>query len=212
MQHIYKTTLLITILALTPACLSTKQPNDAFADLIAKRHSGYAYDPLRTVTKEQLNMLVKAAQSAPSSYNDQPWVFIVCDRTTNPQSYKKVFDALVEFNQKWAQNAPVLMVAVASENSHNGEFNRWAQYDTGAAAAFMVLQATQLGLMTHQMGGFDENKLRTAFNIPNDYVPMAVMAVGYEDQSKATKQAKKERKELKDNFFMGGFGSEFGWQ
>lgn len=174
-----------------------------FTELSTKRHSGYSYDPNRPVSQDQIEALKKAAQSAPSSFNDQPWNVIICDRSTNPESYQKLFDTLVEFNQKWAKNASVLVAIIASTNSHENEFNRWAQYDSGAAAFAMMLQATDLGLMAHQMGGFDPEKVRKAFNISADFVPMAVMAVGYETADQQTKAVEKQRKALSENFFMG---------
>lgn len=175
--------------------------NDPIATMLINRHSGYAYDPMRIVTQDQIKTIIQAGQLAPSSYNDQPWYFIVCDRTTNPQAYDKVFNTLIEFNQNWVKNVPLLIVSIAALNSRDNAFNRWAHYDTGAAALNMMLQATSLGLMAHQMGGFDEEKLRKVFGISPDFVPMAVMAIGYELAE--TKLVKKERKPLEKNFFMG---------
>lgn len=189
-------------LALLASSLYAKVVPDAMQMLVAQRHSGYQFDSSRSVSKGALEMIMKAGQMAPSSYNDQPWMFLVCDRATNPESYEKVMSALVEFNQGWAKNAPVLMVTIAHTNSHNNEFNRWAQYDTGAAAMSMMLQATSLGMMAHQMGGFDDKKIAKLFNLPEDCVPMAVMALGYEVKNE-TERAKKERKPLNDIFITG---------
>jgi nitroreductase len=196
-----------SILSITPGCISKKSEDQTCSDisaLLLKRHSGYAYDPAKIVTQDQIKAIIKAGQLTPSSYNDQPWDFIVCDRNTNPDAYEKVFSALVEFNQQWAKNAPVLIVSVASTNSHEGTHNRWAQYDTGAAAYGMMLQATSLGLMAHQMGGFDPEKIINNFGIPKDFVPMAVMAIGFEVANEVAKP--KERKPLEENFFMGTWG------
>ncbi len=179
---------------------------DLVADLLQKRHSGYEYDSARSVTSDQIQAIIRAGQLAPSSYNDQPWCFIVCDRTTNPAAYNKALATLVASNQEWAKDAPLLIVSVASTNSRKGAFNRWAQYDAGAAAFSMMLQATSLGLMAHQMGGFDEDKLRKAFGISKDYVPMAVMAVGYE-AADAPAMSEKARKPISENFFMGSWNS-----
>lgn len=181
---------------------------DTFAQILSKRFSGYSFDPTKPVTHEQLKLLAQAAQLAPSSYNEQPWNFIICDKNSNPADYNKAFGSLVEFNQNWAKNAPVLIVSIATTKSiQNGEVNRASQYDTGAAAFSMMLQATALGLMTHQMGGYDEAKLRQALNIPEGYVPMAVMAVGYASTEQTPPERK--RKSLKENFFAGSWGKAF---
>lgn len=191
-------------LVLVACALKGQTMNDAMHMVMANRHSGYQFDAMRTVSKEMLEMIMQAGRMAPSSYNDQPWLFLVCDRATHPESYEKVMSSLVEFNQGWAKNAPVLMVAVAHTNSHNNEHNRWAQYDTGAASMCMMLQATSLGLMAHQMGGFDEKKIAKLFNLPEDCIPMAVMAIGYEMAS-GIERAKKERKPMTDIFLTGSF-------
>lgn len=172
------------------------------SELLTKRYSSRTFDPNKTVSQQQIQALVEAARQAPSSYNDQPWFFIICDKQINPAAYEKVFNSLVEFNQNWVKDVSILIVVIASSNSHNNEWNRWAQYDTGAAAFSMVLQASALGLMTHQMGGFDETRLREAFNIPQDFVPMSVMAVGYAMPVKGA-LPKKERKSVEENFFYG---------
>lgn len=212
MKHFILLSFLVVLLNVSNVYTITMAPPlvktiDPFSQIISKRHSGYSYDATRQVTQSHIQAIIKAAQLAPSSYNDQPWFFIICDRTTHPEAYEKVFNSLVEFNQQWVKNVPVLIVAVASWKSHNGEWNRHAQYDTGAAAYSMMLQATSLGLMAHQMGGFDEAKISKSFGIPQDFVPMAVMAIGYE-KIEDNKVIKKERKPLSDNFFMGNWGSK----
>jgi nitroreductase len=184
----------------------TKQPN-SILPLFNQRHSGRAYDPSRSVSLNQLHLLAEAARSAPSSYNEQPWSFIICDRTTDPQAYDKAFSCLIEFNQNWAKNAPVLIIISANMQSEKtNKFNRWGAYDTGAAAISMALEAAAMGLMAHQMGGFDEIKIQKEFGIPAEYSPMAVMAVGYESADEAIHVQTKDRRSLNENFFMGSWG------
>jgi len=198
-----KTLIAILGLGMSSGCIS--KATDPMQAILAKRHSGYAYDSSRPVSHEQIQQMVKAAQSAPSCYNDQPWFFIVCDRATQPDAYNKVLNALVEFNQQWAQSAPVLIVVAAGMNSREGGHNHWAQYDSGAAAVCMMLQATSLGLMAHQMAGFDPAKISASFELPADVMPMAVMAVGYE--ASETKVKARERKPQEQNFFAGSWGN-----
>lgn len=201
------TLLLATVIASLATVIgcATKKVVDGKQDLIAQllqnRFSGRSYDVTRAVSQAQLDMLVHAAQSTPSCYNMQPWNFIICNRATHAHGYKKIFDSLVEFNQGWAKDAPVLIVVVASKISpYNKQRNAHAEYDTGAAAFAMAMQATSLGLMAHQMGGFDADAIRASFQIPDEFEPMAVMAVGY---SLETRAPKKERKPITDNFFFG---------
>jgi nitroreductase len=149
-------------------------------DVIANRWSGRAYDAAKPVRREQIVSLMEAARWAPSCYGDQPWRFIVWDKTADAASWQRGFECLAPGNQGWVQNAPVLVLTIAdSLFGHNGHPNRWAQYDTGAAAENLCLQAEALGLMAHQMGGFDPDKARAAFNVPEQFTLMAMIAIGY---------------------------------
>lgn len=197
-----KVSIVLVILCSVGACMSHK--DNALVQLLSQRYSGYFYDPDRTVAPGHLKNILTAGQLAVSSYNDQPWRFIVCDRTRTPEAYQKVIASMVPFNQKWAQNAPVLIVVIALKNSHKGQFNRWAEYDSGAAAMAMMLAAAQEGLMAHQLGGFDVVKLASSFELPEDALPMAIMAVGYDA---VPEPKKKERRPLQESFFLGGWKS-----
>lgn len=149
-------------------------------ETIASRWSGRAYDAMRSVSHDQVIALLEAARWAPSCYGDQPWRFVVWNKNTDAASWQKAFDCLAAGNQAWVKDAPMLIL-VCSDTlfSHNQQPNRWAQYDTGAAAENLCLQATSMGLMAHQMGGFDVEKTHNTFCIPKQYVPMAMIAVGY---------------------------------
>lgn len=150
-------------------------------EVIERRWSPRAFDVNRKVPHEYLVSICEAARWAPSCFNDQPYRYIVWNRHTNEQSFMRAFNCLGEWNQKWVQTVPVLMVALAdSIFRHNSEPNRWTQYDTGAASMSICLQATALGLMAHQMGGFDAEKLKKEFDIPERFTPMAMIAVGYQ--------------------------------
>jgi len=180
-------------------------------EVIANRWSGRAYDPAKPVSREQIIALLEAARWAPSCYGDQPWRFIVWDKTTDAASWQKGFDCLVPGNQAWVQNAPVLILVIAdSLFNHNAQPNRFAQYDTGAAAENTCLQAEALGLMAHQMGGFDADKARATFGIPEQFTPMAMMSIGYpadpatfSPEVAERENAPRKRKSLDELFFTG---------
>lgn len=138
----------------------------------------------REVSPQDLARVFEAARWAASSYNEQPWRFLV--GTRGSEAYKKIHDSLISFNQAWAGKAPVLIFGVAkSKFSHNGSPNRVALYDLGAASSYLTLQAAALGLATHQMAGFDEDAARKAFGIPEEYVVGAVIALGYQGEPTA---------------------------
>lgn len=180
-------------------------------ELIASRWSGRAYDSEKLVSEEDIISLIEAARWAPSCYGDQPWRFIVFDKATNETAWQQALECLVEGNRAWAKDAPLLLLSVAdSVLSKNGNPNRWAQYDTGAATENLSLQATALGLMVHQMGGYDADKARELFSIPEQFTPMAMMTVGYQlaedkipEDMKEREYSERARNTFDENFFNG---------
>lgn len=176
-----------------------------FSELAHKRHSSYYIDSEKEVSEKLLNQMTSIASLSPSNYNEQPWRFIICDRTRTPEAYQKALDSLVELNRKWAEYAPVLIIVVAdSISSYTQQPNLWAQYDAGAAAMSLVYQATDLGVIAHEMGGFDYTKLKASFAIPDRFIPMTVVAVGYEYACKETEQIpQKIRRPIGETVFWG---------
>jgi nitroreductase len=149
--------------------------------VMAERWSGRAYDPTVMVTAEEITALCEAARWAPSCFGDEPWRYLVCDKNSDLDAWEKLLSALVPGNQEWAKNAPVLIVTASVPNfSQNDKPNRWSGYDTGAASISLCLQATAMGLMSHQMGGFDDKVLRESFNIPADIHIWSVIAIGHQ--------------------------------
>src|SRR6478609_6505783 len=146
--------------------------------ILANRWSGRAYDASKPVSHEQIIALLEAARWAPSCFGDQPWRFVVWDKQADPKAWQKAFDCLAPANQAWVKDTPVLMLVCADTLfNHNQQPNRWGQYDTGAAAENICLQAASMGLMAHQMGGFNADKARETFAIPEQYIPMAMLCV-----------------------------------
>jgi nitroreductase len=95
-------------------------------------------------------------------------------------NFDKMLGVLVEFNAGWAKNAAVLALAISKLTfAQNNAPNRNAQYDTGAASAWLTVEATSQGLAVHQMAGFDPEKARRSFGIPEGWEPLAVIAIGY---------------------------------
>ena len=138
----------------------------------------------RAVSGSDLETVFEAARWAASSYNEQPWRFLVGQRGS--ETYDKIFASLGEFNQMWAGTAPVLILgAMRTRFSHNETPNPVALYDLGAAAATLCYQATALGLHTHQMAGYDRDAARKAFGVPEEFEFGAVIALGYQGEPSA---------------------------
>ena len=154
-------------------------------DAIRKRWSTRAFSP-QPVEDQKLRQIFEAARWAASSFNEQPWRFIVGKK--GDATYDKLFDALMEWNQGWNANTPVLGVAVAKKtfSDHTpsaGKDNFHHVHDLGQAMAYLVLQATELGIYSHQMAGFDWQQVAKDFDLDDVYHPTTMFALGYRDKT-----------------------------
>ncbi|MBW4602891.1 MAG: nitroreductase family protein [Calothrix sp. FI2-JRJ7] len=180
-------------------------------DLLRLRWSPLAFSE-RAVEPEKLCSVLEAARWAASSFNEQPWSFIVATKD-NQAEFERLLSCLAEGNQEWAQNAPVLMLSVAKVNfERNGIENRHAFHDVGAAVASAAIQATALGLFIHQMAGFDVPKTKEVYGIPNGYEPVEAIALGYLGNSETLsekllqrEQAPRTRRSLEQFVFSGSW-------
>ncbi len=180
--------------------------------LVRQRWSPRSFSS-REVAADDLKLMLEAARWAPSCFNEQPWRFIV---GANPSTatYKKVLACLVEANQQWAGAAPVLMLTVGSRSfARNGKPNRYGLHDAGMALAGLTLQANAMGILVHAMGGFEHEKARAAFSIPEDYELGAAVAIGYlgnlsglTGKTLEQEMAPRVRKPLEEIAFEDSFG------
>jgi nitroreductase len=181
-------------------------------ELFRARWSPRAFSD-REVSNDDLKTIFDAGRWAASSYNEQPWRFLVA-RKSDGAAYDKILKLLVPQNQAWAKTAPVLFIMAAKRTfSHSGQPNRYNIHDAGQALAHVFLQATALGLHAHGMAGFDYERARTELGIPDDYDVGAAVALGYvgspdqlNEQQRHMELAKRTRKPLNEIVF----GAEFG--
>lgn len=180
--------------------------------LLAERWSPRSFDAAHTLTDEELVSLLEAARWAPSAFNRQPWRFLV-GRRGDP-THQRIFDALGTTNRRWAGNSSLLVAALAAALLDDGTPDHGAAYDTGLAVAQLSVQAHALGLHTHQMGGFDRDRLRTSLGVPDGYRPMSVTAIGslaaadlLPPDLRTRETANRERRPLAETFFAENWGS-----
>ncbi|MFF2912056.1 nitroreductase family protein [Paenibacillus sp. NPDC057934] len=146
------------------------------SSLFLNRWSPRAFED-RKVSEEDLNAVLAAAHWAPSSYNDQPWRFVVA----KTEEQLAVFHQFLgEFNQLWASTAPVLVLVASDTKRENGDPNGAHAFDAGTAWGYLALEATLKGLATHAIGGFDRQQAKAALNLPEQYDLHAVIAIGYQ--------------------------------
>jgi len=186
-------------------------------ELIAKRWSPRAFEP-KPVPAEALRSVLEAARWAASSFNEQPWRFIVARREDSGE-FARMLGCLMEGNRSWAKNAGVLILTVAKETfTRNDRPNRSALHDVGLAAGNLSLQATDLGLRVHQMAGIEVGKIRKTYDVPEGYQPMTGIAIGYPgdfeqlpEPLRAREIAPRQRKPQTELVFSGAWNHPAGW-
>lgn len=181
-------------------------------DALAERWSPRAFAD-RSVEPEKMRRMLEAARWAASSFNEQPWRYLVATKD-NPAAYERLFQCLNEFNRQWAKTAPVLMLSLYKKTfSRNEKPNRCAPHDLGAASAQLTAQATAMGLYVHQMAGIRKEVIRETYEVPEDFEPMAALAVGYlgnpdrlPDKLAGRERAERSRRPLEETVFGDGWG------
>ncbi len=161
------------------------------------------------IDEQTLMTVFEAARWAASSYNEQPWRFLVA-RSPNDLATFRSF--IIPFNRVWADQAQVLVLVVGKKTfSHNGAPNGTFGYDAGAASGYMALQASLLGLVMHGMAGFDREAARVLLHIPDDFEPFAIYALGKPgDKSQLSEQLQErevpsDRRPISESVMDGGF-------
>lgn len=149
-------------------------------ELISNRWSPRAYSD-RPVAREDLLAVLEAARWAASCSNMQPWRYIVTTREDKVE-HQRMVNCLKAGNQEWAPVAPVLMIVLAKLTRPNGDDNRHAFYDTGAASALLTIEAAARGLFARQMAGIEVDKVRETYSVPDDHGVVAGLALGYQGE------------------------------
>ena len=188
-------------------------PDHLIHELLVRRWSPYGFAD-RLVADDDLRSLFEAARWAPSSYNEQPWSYIVATKA-NPEEFERLLSCLVEGNQAWAKAVPVLALGCTSLNFvRNGKPNAAAVHDLGLASLSLVLEATARGLFVHQMIGILPERAREMYHIPEDVQPKTGLAIGYVadpnslvDPYKQRDLAPRSRKHLGEFVFGGKWGT-----
>lgn len=172
----------------------------------------------RAVPEEDLRSLLEAARWAPSSYNEQPWSFLVA-RAGETEAFGRMLSCLTEGNRRWARTAPVLMITLTRLRlERNGEENGHARHDVGLAAAQLTLEATSRGLAVHQMAGFHPERVRRLYDVPEGVEPVTAIAIGYPGGTdrlpegvRSRADAPRRRKPAREFVFGGRWGETAAW-
>lgn len=161
-------------------------------DVLKETRTRFANRALRDaeVPREALEAMAEAASFAPSCFNEQPWRFLIAQG----ERKDKLLATLTPMNQEWAGRASALVLTLAKKTfTLNGKDNPWHLSDAGCAAGFFMLEAERRGITAHPMAGFDKKLAREAFNIPEEFNLVHVMAVGYPGDLELLSRKNQER-------------------
>lgn len=147
-------------------------------DLLANRWSPRAFksDP---IAPETLRSLFEAVRWSASCFNGQPWRFIVA-RQEDSAEFEKMVNCLGTSAQRWAPNAPVIMLAIVKTTFYDDSPNRHARYDLGLGVQNLTVEATSHGLSVHQVAGIQPDVARETYQIPDEYDIMTAVIIGYQ--------------------------------
>jgi nitroreductase len=181
-------------------------------ELLVRRWSPRAFAD-RPVPHDVLLRMFEAARWAASSYNEQPWTYIVGVRQVDPEQFDRLASVLAPPNA-WAKRAPVLALSILKTTfSHNNSPNGVAMHDVGAASASLTIEGLRDGVFVHQMAGFNKAKAKEVFAIPDGYEPVAMLAIGYpgdpetlEEPLKGRELSERTRKPVSEFVFEGNWG------
>jgi nitroreductase len=184
---------------------TTEYPID---DVFLNRYSPRAMSG-ESITKEELFTLFEASRWAPSSMNAQPWRFVYAMRDTPP--FEKLLSFVFDKNKIWCKNASALVVLISKNNLDDGSLSAPHSFDAGAAWENLALQATNMGFISHAMGGFDKNIAKEKLEVSDEYTVEIVIAIGkpgkIEDlpEDLITREKPSGRKNLEELVFEGNF-------
>jgi nitroreductase len=177
--------------------------------ILTDRWSPRSFDPTALISTEDMTALMEAARWAPSSYNFQPWRFIISRR--GDDTFQKICEAISGFNQVWAPNASALVAVVVEQKTEGHIYPPIALFDTGLAVSQLTIEAHHRGFIIHQMIGFDKEKMNKTFNISGQQDCIVILAIGRqgppenlpEGQAREREVLPRERNQLSDLVISG---------
>jgi nitroreductase len=143
-------------------------------EAIQKRRAYRSLDPVG-ITKELITDLTRCAQLSASCNNNQSWRFVF---VYEQQLLAKMHEVLSKGNA-WAKSASMI-IAVLSKKDYDCIIDDrvYHHFDTGMATAFLILRATELGLVAHPIAGYSPQKTREVIGIPDDIEVITLVIVG----------------------------------
>jgi nitroreductase len=169
----------------------------------------------KVVEDDKIDALVEAVRLSASCNNNQPWRIVICK---GKEALAAVKSALSKGNV-WATRAPVIMVVSAKpvDDCQLPDRRDYFLFSSGLAIGQLEMRATELGLIAHPIAGFDPLKAKEVLGIPEEYVVITFVIIGYpgsdnsllSDKQKAIELARPDRKPIGENFFVDKWGTPY---
>ena len=196
--------------------MSGASPEGVAAPIEARR-SPYCYTS-RPIDSADLRAIFEAGRWAASSFNEQPWRYIVAT-SEDPDGFARMLSCLVEPNQAWARVVPVLALGVTRLRfERNDRDNGTARHDLGAASAQIAVEAAARGLQVHQMAGILPDRARELYHVPEPFAVVTALAIGFpgsndelDAELKDRDAAPRSRRPLSETVFAGDWGETAPW-
>ena len=193
-----------------PSCVGRGNGNVDFSRVIAVRQSLRAFS-VRPVEPQKIERMIEAARWSPSCANRQPWRFVIVDKESPSRA---PLEEALDPGNAWAKRAPVLIVSGARKaDGAVVESREYFLHDTGLATMSLIYRAVYQGLLVHPMAGWKEELVKAALRLPDDFRPIAVIAVGYagksadvDEETRRKDERSRTRKETGEIAFRGLFG------
>lgn len=145
-----------------------------------QRQSIRKYLP-KQVEDEKIEGLLKAAMQAPTARNQQTWRFYVI-------ANREILDTMIEYQPytSMMKSAPCAILVVGDKSVAKEE--GYIYLDGAAAIENILIEAVHQGLGTCWCGIWPVQervqKFSEKFELPESYIPIGVVAIGYGDEDK----------------------------
>jgi len=183
-------------------------------EVVQKRRAYRSLEKVE-ITDEQVEELAETARLSPSCYNNQPWNFVFVRKD---DKLEEMYEVMSSANQ-WTRNSSMIIAVFSKKDDDCVVKDReYHQFDTGLGTAFLVLKATEMGLVAHPIAGYDEKETKKVLDIPDDHQVITLVIVGKHsedikeeltEQQAKTEKERPERKSLDDFVHLESYGKSF---
>ena len=143
----------------------------SFEEIIRKRTAVRKFSD-KKLEKEKLDKILEAGRLAPTAKNSQPIKIYVIKSEEGISNLDKATRC------RYGASTVLIVCGNKEEAYHKGEYSTY-EMDATIVATHMMLEATNVGVDNIWIESYDESILRKEFDIPNEYIPVCILPLGY---------------------------------